>query len=76
MCGMFWLVWLTGVAMSGNKMLAEKQDEMIERQDKMLQKQDQTTTVIKSGVDEMREFREETQQNFTNIDVKSKKTSS
>jgi acylphosphatase len=56
---------------------AEKQDVMIEKQDQMLGKQDQmltkqveTIAVIKSGVDELREFRTETQQNFTNLDTK------
>ncbi len=64
---------LTGVVMGvnketigtierGNKMLAGKQDVMLE-------KQDTTIAVIKNGVDEMREFRTETQQNFTNLDI-------
>ena len=41
---------------SGNETLATKQDE--------------TIATIKSDVDEMREFRTETQQNFANLDIK------
>jgi acylphosphatase len=48
---------------SGNEMLATKQDQM-------LTKEDETNVSIRSGVDEMREFRAETQQNFANLDTK------
>ena len=51
-------------------MLATKQDQMLEKQDVMIGKQDQTISIIKNGVDEMREFRTETQQNFANLDIK------
>ena len=58
-----------------------KHDQTLEKQDSMLDKQDQTLTVIKSGVDEMRESREEnktllldfhhdTIQRFDNLDAK------
>ena len=40
------------------------------KQDQMLTKQDETTVSIRSGVDEMRELRTETQQNFANLDTK------
>ena len=36
-----------------------KQDQMLEKQDVMIGKQDQTISIIKSGVDETRESREE-----------------
>ena len=36
----------------------------------MLTKQDETIATIKCGVDEMRESRTETQQNFANLDTK------
>jgi hypothetical protein len=55
---------------NGNEMLATKQDQMLEKQDVMIGKQDQTIFIIRSGVDEMREFRTETQQNFANLDTK------
>ena len=59
----------------------EKQDQMIDKQDVMIGKQDQTVSIIKSGVDETREFREEnktilqdfhhdTIQRFDNLDAK------
>ncbi len=59
----------------------DKQDSMLDKQDSMLDKQDQTLTVIKSGVSEMRESREEnktllldfhhdTIQRFDNLDAK------
>jgi len=54
---------------NGNEMLATKQDQMLEKQDVMIGKQDQTIFIIRSGVDEMREFRTETQQNFANLDT-------
>ena len=54
---------ISSIIKSGNEMLATKQDLMIG-------KQDQTISIIKSGVDEMREFRTETQQNFANLDTK------
>ncbi len=58
-----------------------KHDQTLEKQDSMLDKQDQTLTVIKSGVNEMRESREEnktllldfhqdTIQRFDNLDAK------
>jgi len=58
-----------------------KHDQTLDKQDSMLDKQDQTLTVIKSGVDEMRESREEnktllldfhhdTIQRFDNVDAK------
>jgi acylphosphatase len=58
-----------------------KHDQTLEKQDSMLEKQDQTLTVIKSGVNEMRESREEnktllldfhqdTIQRFDNVDAK------
>ena len=50
--------------------MLEKQDQMLGKQDQMLGKQDETIAIIKSGVDEMREFRTETQQNFANLDIK------
>jgi len=61
--------------------MLDKQDSMLDKQDSMLDKQDQTLTVIKSGVDEMRESREEnktllldfhhdTIQRFDNLDAK------
>ena len=80
---------------SGNEMLAgkqdqmlgkqdviiEKQDVMIGKQDQTLEKQDKTISILKSGVDEMRVFREEnkailqdfhhdTVQRFDSLDVK------
>ncbi len=68
---------ISSIIKSGNEMLATKQDkmlgkqdQMIEKQDVMIGKQDQTISIIKSGVDEMREFRMETQQNFANLDTK------
>nr|QNO50929.1 hypothetical protein BBGANOMO_00003 [Methanosarcinales archaeon ANME-1 ERB6] len=59
----------------------DKQDSMLDKQDSMLDKQDQTLTVIKSGVNEMRESREEnktllldfhqdTIKRFDNLDAK------
>ena len=61
--------------------LTEKQDQTLEKQDMMIGKQDQTISIIKSGVDETREFREEnktilqdfhrgTIQRFDNLDTK------
>jgi acylphosphatase len=50
--------------------MIEKQDVMIEKQDVMIDKQDETISIIKNGVDEMREFRTETQQNFATLDTK------
>ena len=61
--------------------MLDKQDSMLDKQDSMLDKQDQTLTVIKSGVNEMRESREEnktllldfhqdTIQRFDNLDAK------
>ena len=50
--------------------MIEKQDVMIEKQDVMIGKQDETISIIKNGVDEMREFRTETQQNFATLDTK------
>jgi acylphosphatase len=47
-----------------------KEDQMLAKQDQMLTKQDETNATIKCGVDEMREFRTETQQNFANLDTK------
>ncbi len=58
-----------------------KHDQTLDKQDSMLDKQDQTLTVIKSGVNEMRESREEnktllldfhhdTIQRFDNLDAK------
>ena len=58
-----------------------KQDQTLEKQDMMIGKQDQTISIIKSGVDETREFREEnktilqdfhrgTIQRFDNLDTK------
>ena len=61
---------ISSIIKSGNEMLATKQDQMIEKQDVMIGKQDQTISIIKSGVDEMQEFRTETQQNFANLDTK------
>ena len=40
---------------------------MTEKHDQMLGKQDQTITIIKSGVEEMREFRTETSNNFITL---------
>jgi len=60
----------------GNKIDAGKEENrrgfttLIGEQDQMLTKQDETIAVIKSSVDEMREFRTETQQNFANLDTK------
>jgi acylphosphatase len=50
--------------------LIERQVQMLGKQDQMLTKQDETNFSIRSGVDEMREFRTETQQNFANLDTK------
>ncbi len=61
--------------------MLDKQDSMLDKQDSMLDKQDKTLTIIKSGVDEMRESREEnktllldfhqdTIQRFDNVDAK------
>jgi len=61
--------------------MIEKQDQMLDKQDKSIAiiksgnetlatKQDETIATIKSDVDEMREFRTETQQNFANLDIK------
>ncbi len=61
--------------------LIEKQDQMLGKQDVMIEKQGQTLTIIKSGVNEMRESREEnktllldfhhdTIQKFDNLDAK------
>ena len=58
-----------------------KQDQTLDKQDVMIGKQDQTISIIKSGVDEMRESREEnktilqdfhrdTIQRFDNLDTK------
>ncbi|MBL7118357.1 MAG: acylphosphatase, partial [Candidatus Syntrophoarchaeum sp.] len=59
-----------GVAAVYLKRIDKKQDQMLGKQDQMLGKQDETISIIKSGVDEMREFRTETQQNFGNLDIK------
>ena len=48
----------------------EKHDQALEKHDVMIEKQDETISIIKSGVDEMREFRTETQQNFATLDTK------
>lgn len=72
---------ISSIIKSGNEALATKQDVMIGKQDQMLEKQDQTISIIKSGVDETREFREEnktilqdfhrdTIQRFDNLDTK------
>ena len=37
----------------------EKQEKMLEKQDVMIEKQDKTISIIKAGVDETREFRDE-----------------
>ncbi len=50
--------------------LIEKQDQRLGKEDQMLTKQDETIATITCGVDEMREFRTETQQNFANLDTK------
>jgi acylphosphatase len=61
--------------------LIEKQDQMLGKQDVMIEKQGKTLTIIKSGVNEMRESREEnktllldfhhdTIQRFDNLDAK------
>ena len=60
----------------GTKIDAGKEENMrgfatlTGKQDQMLTKQDETIAVIRSGVDEMQEFRTETQQNFANLDTK------
>ena len=48
----------------------EMQKQALGKHDQTLEKQDETTVSIRSGVDEMREFRTETQQNFANLDTK------
>jgi len=45
----------------------EKKDQMLEKQEVMIEKQDKTTSIIKSGVEEMRDFRTETSDNFTTL---------
>ena len=50
--------------------MIEKQDVMIGKQDVMIGKQDETISILKSGVDETREFRTGTQQNFATLDTK------
>jgi len=47
--------------------LVGKQDQMLEKQNAMIEKEDQTISIIKSGVDEMRQFRTETGDNFTTL---------
>lgn len=59
-----------GIAAVYLKRIDKKQDQMLGKQDQMLGKQDETIALIKSGVDEMREFRTETQQNFGDLDTK------
>jgi acylphosphatase len=48
----------------------ELSEESVEIGKTMLGKQDTTIAIIKSGVDEMREFRTETQHNFAGLDTK------
>ena len=59
-----------GSMLEKQDVMIEKQDSMLEKQDVMIEKQDETISIIKSGVEEMREFRTETQQNFTTLDTK------
>ncbi|CAD6491509.1 MAG: hypothetical protein CHKLHMKO_00136 [Candidatus Argoarchaeum ethanivorans] len=47
--------------------LTEKQDQTLGKRDVMIGKQDQTISIIKSGVNEMREFRTETGDNFITL---------
>jgi len=47
--------------------LVGKQDQMLGKQNVMIEKEDQTISIIKSGVDEMRQFRTETGDNFTTL---------
>ena len=61
----------TGLGMfEMQKQALGKHDQTLEKQDQMLTKQDETNVSIRSGVDETREFRTETQQNFANLDTK------
>ena len=50
--------------------MIEMQKQGLGKHDQTLEKQDETTVSIRSGVDEMRELRTETQQNFANPDTK------
>jgi len=52
------------------KKLHQAQKDTLGKQDVMIGKQDETISILKSGVDETREFRTETQQNFANLDIK------
>lgn len=52
------------------KKLHQAQKDTLGKQDVMIGKQDETISILKSGVDETREFRTETQQNFANLDMK------
>ena len=55
----------------GNKQgfatLTEKQDQMLGKQGQMIEKQDQTISIIKSGVEETRDFRTEISDNFITL---------
>ena len=60
---------LSKIVQTGLGMI-EMQKQALGKHDQRLEKQDETISIIKSGVDEMREFRTETQQNFANLDIK------
>jgi acylphosphatase len=60
---------LSKIVQTGLGMI-EIQMQALGKHDQTLEKQDQTISIIGSGVDEMREFRTETQQNFANLDTK------
>ena len=60
---------LSKIVQTGLGMI-EMQKQALGKHDQTLEKQDETISIIKSGVDEMRELRTETQQNFANLDIK------
>ncbi len=57
---------LSKIVQAGLGMI-DMQKQALGKHDQTLEKQDQTIGIIKSGVDEMREFRTETRDNFTTL---------